>query len=167
MAIHASWLGDIFDPKRLNICAREIARQIRCDTKTMRIDCIAVRGVSGISMGAVVSALTGIPLIIVRHTKGAHTDNLVEEPEFETLHDVQNYVIIDEFICSGETIHRIQEDIKNETELDYALIKIYLYKGQKGDFSGCADPITVPVYSFHLEGSDNRISKTRINKRWR
>jgi orotate phosphoribosyltransferase-like protein len=167
MATHASWLGDIFDPKRLNICARELSRQIRLDRKTMRIDCIAVRGVSGISMGAVVSAMTGIPLIIVRHTKGTHTDNLVEEPEFTTYSDEKHYVIIDEFICSGETIHRIQEDIKEETTLEYNLVKVYLYKGQKEDFSGCADPITVPVFSFHLEGPNNRISKTRVDKRWR
>lgn len=68
---------------------------------------IAVRGVSGFVVAGAVSAELGLPLVIVRKgTDGCHSDYLVEGPR-----ELTDYIIIDDFLSSGDTIQAIYRDV--------------------------------------------------------
>ena len=70
---------------------------------------IAVRGVSGTSVGGAVSYTTGKGLIVVRKTIGnSHAEMMVEGCPQNTSF---NYVIVDDFMCSGQTIIEVVTEV--------------------------------------------------------
>lgn len=85
-------------------------------------DGIAVRGVSGLLVGAIVAHTLKKHLIVVRKEVSTHASNKVE-----THIGVGNYVIIDDMKASGLTIRTIKEEI---TKLHPSLVHMgtYLYK---------------------------------------
>jgi adenine/guanine phosphoribosyltransferase-like PRPP-binding protein len=113
--------------------AQHIVEEIQEHT---RIDAIAMRGVSGMAVGFPVCALTGISPVIVRK-KGENTHSYcsVECPddfnntkyitigEEGELYGVKNYVIIDDFVCSGETVTAIIDSLR-----DAKCVGIILYE---------------------------------------
>jgi adenine/guanine phosphoribosyltransferase-like PRPP-binding protein len=63
-------------------------------------DAIAFRGLSGASIAAILSWDLGIPMMAVRKDGSHDSDN------------VETYIIIDDFICSGNTIKQIVQNIE-------------------------------------------------------
>jgi len=117
-------LREIFDPKQLYRVANSIAKKINKDKKTMKIKSIAVVGVSGISLGGIVSYLTKLPLIVVRKEKEEHHGGY--NVEYTDYLCGGNYCIVDDLIDSGKTIDNIIEKMKDRED-GFTLVKIYLY----------------------------------------
>lgn len=79
--------------------------------ESLKFDCIAVRGISGISIGSIVAFQLKKNLAIVRKpNEKFHAPVgplvLVESPEA-----VIRYVVIDDFVSSGETLYHIQRNM--------------------------------------------------------
>jgi hypothetical protein len=68
-------------------------------------DVLACRGISGALVGSGISLLTGKPLIIVRKEAENRHSNLAVEGVMGP--DFIHYLIVDDFICSGETAQAI------------------------------------------------------------
>jgi adenine/guanine phosphoribosyltransferase-like PRPP-binding protein len=76
--------------------------------KLKDIDTIAVRGVSGMVMGAQLALKLNKNLCVVRKKDGSHSDNDVESGmAFQG-----NYIILDDLIDTGATIKAILKKIK-------------------------------------------------------
>lgn len=74
--------------------------------KHVRFDAVAVTGVSGISMGAIVAYEMNKSLVVVRKEKEeSHSYYKIEGP-LEA-----SYVIVDDLVASGATIKRIVEQL--------------------------------------------------------
>jgi adenine/guanine phosphoribosyltransferase-like PRPP-binding protein len=123
---HASWLACLFNPEKLEKVANILSKQINSDKLKLKINSIAVTGISGVAIGGLLSYKTKLPLVIVRKvSEHTHSSKHVEYSDWlENL----NYCIVDDLISSGDTIERIKKNIEDETE-DSKLIKIYLYNG--------------------------------------
>lgn len=96
-------------------------------------DTIAVRGVSGITIGSVVAYLRKKGLAVVRKDlANNHSGNRVESPD-----DVSKYVIVDDFVSSGETVYRIVAAMKRAHPTSEC-IGIYLYGRKEQPYTSAA-----------------------------
>lgn len=71
----------------------------------LKFNAIAVSGVSGITLGSILAHLLDKNLIVVRTTKGDHSENMVEGCCDDS------YIIVDDLICTGKTVQRIIRNI--------------------------------------------------------
>jgi adenine/guanine phosphoribosyltransferase-like PRPP-binding protein len=101
----------------------------------VKFDTIVFRGFSGAVVGPVVALQLGKPWALVRKVgDNAHSSRVVEG-------DVSgDYVIIDDFIDSGETIRKIVSECR-----DGRCVGAYFYDQAWND--GCGDP----EFRAHLE----------------
>ena len=117
MKFYSSYLQPIYDDpvKYKELISKTAARLRRLQKKTP-FDAIAFRGTSGAALAYPISARMGIPLICVRK-KGdnAHCCSTVEG---SGLRDIKRYIIIDDFIFSGNTIDEILSEINREAGFD-------------------------------------------------
>ena len=102
--MHANYLRNVINSvTRLDVVAKA-RRRLRRE----RFDTIAVRGVSGISIGAILAHGLKKELAVVRKEMNPlHTDNVVESPQA-----VVRYVIVDDFSSSGETLYHITRNMR-------------------------------------------------------
>ena len=145
MIVAASHLHDILNTKKLKTVVRHAVKTLR----KVEFDFIACRGLSGTTFASIVAYRLNKPLVIVRKGEQCHSWLTVENAR------PGNYIILDDLICSGETIEKIIEAINQQLEANNVannatgqanLCGIYLYtKNSAGDYSrrrfGC------PVWS--------------------
>jgi adenine/guanine phosphoribosyltransferase-like PRPP-binding protein len=110
--------GGISSEKLINQMAKMLA--------PIWFDAIAFRGMSGALIAPSVAAILDKPLIMVRKsTNNTHSWRKVEG--FMPSIGMHQYVIIDDFIASGNTIKDIIRDIRNEnTNLECLGVATYL-----------------------------------------
>jgi adenine/guanine phosphoribosyltransferase-like PRPP-binding protein len=91
-----------------------------------QFDAIAVRGMSGATVGSILAHLLGKDLIIVR--KPNVSDHSIESVEGPLSRDpLARYLIVDDFEVSGETIRAIKEAIGKQA----AYVGYYLYREEE------------------------------------
>lgn len=109
--MHASYLGKAFSRKELTAVikrGKDFLKNIEADETT--VDCIAVRGVSGVAVGPILAYLCKKGIAIIRKNRqDNHSGNYLESP-----FRVKNYIIVDDFVSSGETIYAITEIMKKK-----------------------------------------------------
>jgi adenine/guanine phosphoribosyltransferase-like PRPP-binding protein len=147
---HASYLSKIFDRKEQNKTVLEVKNIIK--TKQLKFDGFVVTGVSGITMGSILSRLLKKELVIVRKVgDGTHSSYIVENYK----HD-KSYIFLDDLIASGKTY-------KNVKKMIYACdSKRYLYgDGVKSKIIGCIfyDPTESDVSEYWTTQRANRKSR--------
>ena len=122
---HPGYQKKIHDPILLLEYADKIERAIKkyCPDASA----IVIRGYSGAVMGGIVSALSELPLIIVRkEEESAHSWCRVQGVDFD-----HKYVIIDDLIDSGNTIDQIVNKMTiNGYNMSYCA-GIFLYEQNK------------------------------------
>lgn len=74
--------------------------------KKIEFDAIAFRGLSGALIAPSIAMEMGKELIAVRKTKGDHSSNMVEGDR-----NARTYVIVDDFIGSGNTVLKMLDEI--------------------------------------------------------
>jgi len=104
----ASWLYPaLSDPRGV---VKKVIKGLREVEKTHPFEAIAVQGLSGLLIGPIVAMLLKKPLLAVRkESERCHSD---EEVEGDI--DVKSYIILDDFIFTGETCRRIQTALWKE-----------------------------------------------------
>ncbi len=115
---HEIWIKPSVSPALLRQKAEQLGQAILRDD-ALCIERIAVRGVSGLVMGGVVSYYTGIPLVIIR--KPDEQRHSIFPVEYDG--EFSRYCIIDDLVASGRTLNQIIESLPNRT-----LVKVYLYE---------------------------------------
>lgn len=90
---------------KLAVDVPELARKLRADA-------IVVRGTSGISVAFGMRMLTDFPFIVARKPGESHHSydqlSLIQDGNSWT---VEKYVILDDVICSGDTVNGIIRDL--------------------------------------------------------
>jgi len=108
MNIQTEYLGTVFRPKEFEsavVRALALGKNIACKYK---IDGIAFTGVSGAALGYILGYHLGLPLICIRRQgDGAHYIGALEGCV-----SAKRYMIVDDFISSGDTVRRIMRTIK-------------------------------------------------------
>ena len=120
--VHSAYHHTAFRPVELKKTVERVAKKVKTLKKKLKFDAIAFRGISGSCVAFPVSYLTGIPLICVRKEKNHH-GNTVEGPA----QDVMKYIIIDDFICTGDTLEAIIKKISGSKEEGAKCVGIVLY----------------------------------------
>jgi adenine/guanine phosphoribosyltransferase-like PRPP-binding protein len=121
----AGYISPLFDPKQL----RSISRKAAMFLKKQEFDAIAVRGISGMTVGSIVSYLLDKPLIIVR--KGKPVEPCHSSYTVESSIDSGTYIIIDDLISSENTIKTIVDEIKTVSS-KLKPVGVYLWKEAYG-----------------------------------
>lgn len=110
-----------------------------------QFDAIAVRGMSGATVGAIIAHALGKDLILVRKpevgpgSEESHTRRKVEGPLNRT--PLARYLIVDDFEVTGTTITAIKERI-GESAI-YA--GYYLYRDEELSLAGTSVPQPQPI----------------------
>lgn len=117
------YFREALDEQRKSVVART-CRAI----KKAKVQHIAVRGVSGISIGAIVAYKLNLNLIVSRKSESHAGKNLATG---QTPMNGETYAIIDDFISTGETVKLILNDI----ERAYPYLKCAGFYGYKNNWN--------------------------------
>lgn len=117
---HASWL-DGLEPEILKVIVDNAVEK----TKGTKINCIVVCGLSGLTVGAAISYLTGIPLVVVRKkSESCHSQNKIE---FSDRLLKLNWIFLDDFVSCGDTLSWVIENVE-KTKLPQEFLGLFLYR---------------------------------------
>lgn len=102
MYLETAYHNQIYAPKELKKRAAFAAKELKKLQKKLKFTHIAFTGSSGCAMAYIISMLTGIPLMYVRKDgESSHGYKI------EGLGECESYIILDDFICSGETVRKV------------------------------------------------------------
>lgn len=149
---HSPWLRPVYDPEKLRDTVYHISCEI-CELPT-KPKFIAVRGVSGVSIGAAVSYYTGIPLVVVRKDSEQTHSNGTVQGLYELCGD---YVIVDDLIDSGTTVRAIARELRADSDANKPLAVI-LYSDPRASSSiRIIDDAYIPVIALkELENANTQ-----------
>jgi hypothetical protein len=108
---HSEYLTPVFKyPGKMTAIAKMVAGEILMTMQGL-FETIVVRGVSGMTIGAIVAAIMNKRLVVVRKPiTDSHAEVRVEGAVGE------RYVIVDDLICSGDTITSILDEVSRAAE---------------------------------------------------
>lgn len=93
---HSDYLSKVFVKERRNEAISKMVETL----KDLDFDAIAVRGVSGITMGSILAHVLNKELVVVRKLEeDSHASYNAETPK-----EFSKYIVVDDFTCSGETL---------------------------------------------------------------
>lgn len=143
------YLRKAFDPAKLRSIAKQTARL----AKNLNADVVVARGLSGIVVATVVGAVHNIPFAIVRKpNEGSHSNEAIEisspidDAWQRPTHN--NWLIVDDFIASGNTIREINKAINNEYyRFKGICVGIVLYNEPNSDsIEHMVGDVTAPIF---------------------
>jgi orotate phosphoribosyltransferase len=115
MQLDPAYSSTLFNSRKLRDVASKVA-QVLDRIQAKHGSChVAVTGKSGIAMAFAVSMLTDIQILTVR--KDSETSH---GSKFEGCGTVRRYVVLDDFVDTGDTIRRVVRDVRQFAELDGA-----------------------------------------------
>jgi hypothetical protein len=101
--IHSEYLHLVFDPEEY----KETLVSVMNCLETIEYEAIAFRGSSGAAVAFPLSLLVDKPLIQIRKNTGHHAKSL-----YEGVYGIKSYVIVDDFMESGETIVSVVKQVE-------------------------------------------------------
>lgn len=109
---HSAYHDVTYNPRKLKERIDRVAKALlKLRKNEVSFNAIAFRGSSGASVAYAVSAKTGIPLAYVRKERN-HNGDKVEGTD----NNVRNYIILDDFISSGDTVRLIAKAMTSKAE---------------------------------------------------
>ena len=103
---HSSYLNAVFEREQQDKVIRQIRQLIK--DKNIKFDGFIVTGVSGVTMGAVLSRLLRKELVVVRKNNSTHASYKVENYKHN-----KRYIFLDDLIATGETYNRVIDEFEN------------------------------------------------------
>ncbi len=120
--VRTNYLKRVYEPEEFKLMVEEMAARIR--PYLADFDAIAFRGSSGAAIAYPLSFLLGKPLMHVRKPDNSHSELTVEG-----FCGARNYIIVDDFVCSGSTLREI-------------VIQVDAYT------TGAGHPVPKPIHLF-------------------
>lgn len=114
MKFHTSYLHEVYStPERYKALIDSVVKRCRALQKSIPFDAIAFRGTSGAAVAYPVALRLGISLICVRReNEGSHHwGGIVEGSDVRS---VKRYIVIDDFISTGQTMDAILDAINDK-----------------------------------------------------
>jgi adenine/guanine phosphoribosyltransferase-like PRPP-binding protein len=107
MRLTSPYLEEVYDPVTFKKLVAKTAKKVKEIKRKFPFTHIAFRGSSGAAMAFPVSVATGIPLVHVRKLREKSHGCPIEGRG-----TCNRYVILDDFICSGETVNAIANKLE-------------------------------------------------------
>jgi adenine/guanine phosphoribosyltransferase-like PRPP-binding protein len=125
IAYFTDYLYKVLDHKALINAVR--AAQLKLAKEKVEFDAIAVTGNSGTLFAGALAVALNKPIILVRKPgESSHSNHTVEGPYT----GISSYIFVDDFICSGKTLKRVKDAIRNESAFAKLVFKgTYSYSG--------------------------------------
>lgn len=102
-----SYFDVALEPKKLRSIAKDAKKVF--DAIGIKVENVVGRGTSGIIALPIFAEVFGAAINIVRkHDTSSHSPNIIESIHYKPL---QNWVIIDDFVSSGNTVKKIAEAV--------------------------------------------------------
>lgn len=121
MSLRTDYLHEVFRPEEFKVTVENTVAAIKAFREKNNFEVILFTGVSGAALAFPTSYLTGIPIACLRKPSSSHSIYTLEG----WWRPGSSYIIIDDFVETGDTINRIHERVKP------AVCKgIYLYKDE-------------------------------------
>lgn len=133
MDIRDSYFNEGVDIKR-----RKHAVWVLCNVLAhVNFDTIVCRGVSGLVVAPIVSHLLNKNLTVIRKAReNSHSSSI-----YEGYRKIARYVIIDDFVSTGDTVNEIIETVKNKISIEAECVGVFTYS------LGSSEHESVPIYS--------------------
>jgi orotate phosphoribosyltransferase-like protein len=154
----AEYLECALDPRLRRAVIEVSLRRLRKLKKITKFNTLAVRGISGLAVGSILSHQLKCNLTVVRSTKACHS---IRDAEGYIKGDGK-YIIVDDFVCSGRTIKKIIAAIGDDMDC----VGILLYNSSVVDIdeemvNAVKSKRTVHVESFHVHSYGERRGQVR------
>ena len=128
-------------------CNRNLLNKLAAKVRAsgVEFDAIAVRGCSGMLMGPALAMRMNKGIIMVRKDRrSSHSGYDVEGPW-----DGCHYIIVDDFIASGETVRTIVDAVADFSTSKCVGIFCYLGEEGSGDYKSETEIDGIPVFCVH------------------
>lgn len=135
--ITSSYLETVFDLKQYTAVLKRAKTKLRVKRRTLRFDAIAFRGSSGAALAFPLSVALQVPLIHSRK-EASHTSIRVEGAT-----RAKRILIVDDLVCTGDTMQRIESDIRKWCAPGAKIVGVALYNSNN------------PKDLSHLRGFEN------------
>jgi orotate phosphoribosyltransferase len=149
------YLESLFDKKEYTEVVNKAVKQLKELRKKHPFESIAFRGMSGAMIVPAIAHKLGVKMLMVRKEDGSHAWHKVEGDP------VKQYIIIDDFIETGDTINEIIKQIKNNVARDIQCVGVYLYHksstNTKGNLKDKAKYISAPILNLLLTKTRKRV----------
>lgn len=108
MRVHSHYSGSLFDRARLTERRDDLASELGVIMRQTDADCLFVTGKSGIAMAFTLLAEYSVPIITVRKPDERSHGVVFEGP---TNFEPKRYLILDDFVSSGDTVERVLSQV--------------------------------------------------------
>lgn len=153
----AHYAGDIFTQSGIKLRAQRVAGLI--GLMPVKPDFIALRGVSGLSIGYAAAMLVDILVVFCRKGESSHS----HEPVHGQVYRAGTYVIVDDFVSSGETvreIHRMLCKCIGEESREPELLAVVTYERRYSESVRYGEERKAPTlgYEFYEDQDDEGLA---------
>jgi orotate phosphoribosyltransferase len=144
----ASYLATVINAKSRRLILSTTIAICRRIIGVENFSYIACRGFSGSLIAPSVADTLDKSLLAVRKSTGdCHSSYCVEAPAGEISGE---YIIIDDTIATGKTMHAICDDIHQRLpDLRCVGIILYAHSWRANQAFGCGQSYSIPVFNFH------------------
>jgi orotate phosphoribosyltransferase len=142
-----------FSPSSWTTKLQACAKKINTLKKKHKIDALAYTGSSGAAAAYVLGVALDLPVVYVRKKGESSHGNKVESNASKA---IDNYLIIDDFICSGATVGSVVSGIekyaKNNGKKAPKCIGVFLYQSDGTEFNNSVTvtvdkkPVTLKIF---------------------
>lgn len=108
MRVHSHYSGSMFDRATLTQRRDDLVLHLGTIMRKTDADCLFVTGKSGIAMAFALLTEYSVPIITVRKPNEQAHGVTFEGP---TNYEPKRYLILDDFVSSGETVERIMSQV--------------------------------------------------------
>lgn len=141
-----------YSHERVKQRAEHAARSIEAMIAETGADTVIVHGNSGVSCGFAALMLTDFNLCLLRKDNDNSHGSPLEGP---ANHNIRRYIILDDMIDTGSTVHRIREKLEKLADQSGhdtpRCVGIVLYgTHHRTDYTFATDGLTVPLLSRKL-----------------
>jgi orotate phosphoribosyltransferase len=138
-AIRSDYLKHLVDVARLPETVTKLVKLIK--DSEVEFDAIAFRGMSGALIAPIIAMKLKKNMLMVRKDDGNHFGSNLEGVESS-----ERYIIIDDLICSGNTLRIIREEVTKRIATAQC-VGVFLSRESWSNKHKFADDFTVPLWS--------------------
>lgn len=120
MSIQSHYLKPVLTPDSLKETIKRICDRLKEHKK--KFDTIVFRGMSGALVAPMVAAKLNKQMLMIRKKDGSHSIYSIEGNV-----GLKNYIIVDDLVCTGDTVNQMVSSINKEVSTEAKFVGISLY----------------------------------------
>src|SRR5574338_31447 len=146
--VKTDYLQDVFNISNFAEMIDRLIPSAQQMRKEIGFDTIAFQGISGASAAYILSKELYVPLICIRKEEDK-SHYARDNGLFEGSLDAKRYIIVDDFICSGHTVRRIENIIHEKLKGEAKCVGYLMYSSSRDPYQYQDRPV------WTLKGAPN------------